>query len=690
MKDSKSSFHRSGNGLALRKQGTPAGKRSLVQKRYGSATGLAGRRSTSAGPTVQAKADPSADSDTGAPTAILDAAKAQHATRRNPHWTRELGTTPADFGAPLLAVDSVAFAEHVAGLQRDATSLEVDGIAGPKTTEALSISAGGATGAAATTGRTVPETVSTPASVPVIITATKLRVRSRPDATSNDNILGTLDSGARVDAFGKEGSWLRIEFSGTNAYIHGAYTRPAEVEPPQDAPEAESPAGPGANAESSNIFDPLGLASLFTWLSDTVSDLLGGEDVGTNPEGDERDQVDDSTTAENDATEAKEPTGDPATLKDADLASLVDSLDHPYVAGMAQDLAALQDQAAALWKARSAGEEKGKGRDELVAGIAALRKKIAGLGGAGLEPNKRAQLEKLMYRAVHDLAPFYGQSINTDLLEGKTQAEELGTKTTVTTRTCNITSLAMALESLGKSPADYSGSQKKIDAVAKVFSSEVSSAKMKVGKSTAGLRMPDFMQLAAVAERLGSDTSAKGVNAAAVSAWEKILSIGFLKKLAARFGVNGSVKLFSNSTDATQEERKSQTAKLRSYGKKHRKITEKLVDARNKWEASGSEKDKKAYDKLKEKADAGLSGKGIEDDIGLEAYKNAVIEQIGAEMDAGSAVVVLLSGHYVRLQAIHDDHCVVDDPGRQSRSNRKVLWPEARAMGYFSYRLVLG
>jgi hypothetical protein len=593
----------------------PAGKRTLVQKRYGNGT-------AAGGPAVQAKADPGATGDAGPGTGLLDAAKARHATRRNPHWTRELGTTPADWGAPSLAVDSLAFAEHIAGLQAKVASLKVDGIAGPRTMQALSIRGSKTPDEAAATSQAAPDA-------------------GRQNTTGNAT---------------------------------------------------------GSGAGSDGALDPLGLSGLFTWVSNTVGELLRGKDTGGStktPESGGSGEVDNAGTVTDEAKtsgapEKKEPTGEPATLKDTDLAALVASLRNAYVDGVAQDLAALQQKAAKLWEERSAGEEKGKERDELVAGIGALRARIAGLDSAGLEPARCALLKKLMYRAVHDLAPFYAQATNIDLLEGKEQAAELGTTTTVTTRTCNITSLSMALESLGKSAADYSGSQAKIDAAAKVFSSEVGTAKLRVGKDTAGLRMSDFMQLAAIAEVLGSDTSAKAVTAAAVSAWEKILSIGFLKTLAARFGVGGSVKLFSTSAGATQKEKESQTAALRGYGSKHRKVTEKLVDARNKWEESGSDKDKQAYEKLKKEADAGLSGKGIEDTIGIEAYKNAVIEQIGAELDGGSAVVVLLSGHYVRLQAIHDDHCVVDDPAQQARANRKVLWPEARAMGYFSYRLVLG
>jgi hypothetical protein len=43
----------------------------------------------------------------------------------------------------------------------------------------------------------------------------------------------------------------------------------------------------------------------------------------------------------------------------------------------------------------------------------------------------------------------------------------------------------------------------------------------------------------------------------------------------------------------------------------------------------------------------------------------------------------------VRLQAVEDDHVVVDDPGSAGKANRKVTWEEARAMGYFAVGLVL-
>jgi len=354
---------------------------------------------------------------------------------------------------------------------------------------------------------------------------------------------------------------------------------------------------------------------------------------------------------------------------------------------MEQDLADLQAKAKDLWENRSRGEERGKGRDELVAGIRLLRENIAALDKSGGSADTVTTLSTRMYRAIHDLAPFYAQSTNVDLLEGKVQAKKLGTKTSYETRTCNITATASAIEFCGRSSADYSGSQRKIQAVARLYSSEISTAKMTVGSKVNGLRLPDFLQLAAIAECLGSDTSAEAVTAATVKAWEKILIIGFLKKLASRFGVSASVKLFTTELSNEKKTREDETKRLRSYGKKHRRKVERLVDARNKAEASGSPKDKAAYHRWAKKLEAALSGKGIEDEISIEAYKNAVISQIGEALDSGHGVVGLLSGHYIHLQAIHEDHIIVDDPGRWSRYNRKVRFDEARAMGYFAYRL---
>lgn len=153
--------------------------------------------------------------------------------------------------------------------------------------------------------------------------------------------------------------------------------------------------------------------------------------------------------------------------------------------------------------------------------------------------------------------------------------------------------------------------------------------------------------------------------------------------------MSGTVKPFTLDAGKSREEQNKDASKLRGFSDKHRSSVEHLVDARNAMESSGTEKDREKYEKKRTELDGAMSGKGIEERIPIESYKQAVLSQIGPELDAGAAVVVQLSGHYVRLQAIHEDHVIVDDPARHARANRKLTWAEARAMGYFYHRLVL-
>jgi hypothetical protein len=393
---------------------------------------------------------------------------------------------------------------------------------------------------------------------------------------------------------------------------------------------------------------------------------------------------------------APSPTG-PVEIQDKGLAAFVAALNNPAATAVAQDLAALQKRYADM--ARVKTEEIGKGRDEMVAGIAALRRKIAGLDGSGLDPAVLGELKKRLYRVINDISPYYSQLRNIDVLEGKKQAEKLGTKTSVRTRTCNITSLSMALESLGKSANDYDSSKHdEVLAAAKLFNAQVRRADFTVAgdsaawSAMAGLRLSDFLELAAIAEVLKGGKSSSDVTSAAVTAWGKILSIYFLKTLANRFGASGTIESFTLDPSKSKKEQKKDLTALSRWGGKHRKSVEKLVDARNAAEtATGKarERAEKKYQRLLKQHRRALSGTRIEKRLPIESYKNAVIAQAGGELDSGAAIVVNITGHYVRLQTIYDDHVVVDDPGRLARANRKVTWEEARAMGYFKRRLVL-
>jgi hypothetical protein len=370
---------------------------------------------------------------------------------------------------------------------------------------------------------------------------------------------------------------------------------------------------------------------------------------------------------------------------------------------IAAEIAGLAKASAGL--KRSGTEEVGAGRDALVAKIAGIRTMIAGLSDDTAKAG--------FYHQLNAVSPSYTQGTNMNLLEGPV-AED--------TRTCNITSLAMALEGLGKSPADFTGNKEAVKAAARVYGHVVAEAADHANAELESLRMPDFVQLAAIAEEIG-DTAIddQAIKTAATGskpdeqgkkvkgAWNSILSIYFLGSIARRFGVDAKVVIFNlTSNDPTDPKLRKKHASddfsaLRAVGSKHRSHVEKIVDLRNKREelaalaASATKRRaqlEKEIAKEETKVDAmtDLSQPALDEDeksIPMQEYREQVRATIGAKVDRGAQVVVGLSGHYVRLQSLGDDHVIVDDPGRSSRANRKVTWEEARAMGYFASALVV-
>jgi hypothetical protein len=73
----------------------------------------------------------------------------------------------------------------------------------------------------------------------------------------------------------------------------------------------------------------------------------------------------------------------------------------------------------------------------------------------------------------------------------------------------------------------------------------------------------------------------------------------------------------------------------------------------------------------------------------IKSYQDAITAQLGKHLDAGKGVIAGLSGHYVRLYEITDTGVCVQDPGQWIRTEMRITWAEARAMGYFWVNLVI-
>jgi hypothetical protein len=315
----------------------------------------------------------------------------------------------------------------------------------------------------------------------------------------------------------------------------------------------------------------------------------------------------------------------------------------------AAELAALEAKFKSL-KRNERNEEVGQGRDELAAGFASLRDKVA-----KLDPSLRPRF----YRAMNALSPYYFQGLNI-ILEFDRVDQKTG-KLTHVWNTCNITSLSMTLEALGKSAADYKYPHL-IPAIAEVYTKDVAEkAHDKVGTDLSGLRLPDFVAMAAIAWQMGYKTGDReAILAGGRKAFNAIPSMNAVSTLARDFGAPAEENMYGAGSSA-----------LSDYGGAH-------------WKAASAQSDARKHT-------AGtFTDAQVEHDIPLQGYKQAVMSRAGKSLDAGKQVVAGQWHHFVRLQAVTDDFVIKDDPGHYLRGNAELTWEEARALGLFWNWIVIG
>jgi hypothetical protein len=384
------------------------------------------------------------------------------------------------------------------------------------------------------------------------------------------------------------------------------------------------------------------------------------------------------------------------------------ALHTPEAAHAADLLAAVDGSVHVLSKNLNDFEYQGKGRDELIPKIAELRKAIGLLDVPGMDKTQLAHLKARVYAHIQDLAPYFSQYRNVDILEQFAAGDH-------NTRTCNCTSLAMALESLGASPASYT-KMPVLQRVAAYFNNEkeraaaigkqagkgkdLQHADLHVGADVSGLRMPDFVELAAIAHHTHAGASDKEINDARWRAWDDVLSFGFLADIARDFSIPADVQALHDHAGGGA----SVASGLRKFGAKktgkgdldiQRMDIEHVVDARNEMEkhpegTPAHEKAKANYDRL-----AGKQQHVLGDDtgapIGLEDYKASVMKQVGEPFAAGKAVVIGLTLHFVKLMGFTEKGIIIGDPGMWTTgSHRHIEWAEARAMGYFYNFMIMG
>lgn len=378
----------------------------------------------------------------------------------------------------------------------------------------------------------------------------------------------------------------------------------------------------------------------------------------------------------------KAPKGAPrhvlsAPIVEIDADSMAAALANPNVAPVTAAVDQMNAKAAEI--AKLYGEERGPKRDELVTEIRTVRAKIEDLNAAGLPAGQLDAVKAHFYRKVNAVSPFYEQDPNMDLLE-----------TPGGTRTCGITSFGMCLEALGKTTADYTGPS--VANVAKVYSGKVNQAKDDQG-GMEGLRLPDFVQLAAIAKCGGATGDVKS---AMEVAWKRIKSLAFLADLASDFGVPAQVGAMKTQHASKKSGLRSQAETLHKKRVLWKEAEAKLA----KMEAEADPKKAKERAKLAAKIEGyeaamatlhgDLSPEYLDKLITVESFKGQVLAAIKPELDRGRQVINNMTKHYVRVESITEDGMISDDPGGAQRKDRWVTWEEGRAMAYFHDYLILG
>ncbi|MBE9129619.1 MULTISPECIES: hypothetical protein [unclassified Coleofasciculus] len=433
--------------------------------------------------------------------------------------------------------------------------------------------------------------------------------------------------------------------------------------------------------------------------------------------------------------ETPSPTTDQPSpaIPSTEIEKTIASLKNPATDAIVSDL---ERMASTKQEITKKNEETGQGRDALINDIVAVRQKISTLSAAELNVDAATlqAIQSHFYKKVAQIAPYYTQTANANILsKSKTEAWK---------RTCNITTIGMTLEGLGKSTSSFTGNIILIGNIAKYFEGALQEKEADASNVTS-LRFPDFLQLVAIyialTDNLGlsseelnqkaqSDpvTFGESVDKARAIAAGMVTYSSLFNKFTQLFGVKATSKTNSYNTALSAFGAFTRGVQAAVKDKKNKgKKPEEISNAVREYFVSETEKDKTKLETeietLKEKLSA-TSGKSLKkfnkkiatkerqlakkqelleayqatespakmnEILPLASYKASVLSPMSNLLGSGKQVIVNLHNHFVRLEAINEENIVVDDPGSRTKKNMDISWEDARALGYFKRYTIL-
>lgn len=276
-------------------------------------------------------------------------------------------------------------------------------------------------------------------------------------------------------------------------------------------------------------------------------------------------------------------------------------------------------------------------------GAAELGIASAASGAAGGQANKAEEAavreaRGKYHRRLNRVQPYFTQMINDGIL-GSTWLKT-DKKTGVVTEekeetwkgTCNVTSVASALMSRGKSPRDFVGAGGKDAALLERVAAALDPQRFADPSAMYGLRMPDFLQLVYIMNSLsGGGSDPKAFKAAVMSA-----------RVRARTTVTNLV-LHKGVPEM--------------FGVKQLEFSDKFNVTKN-----------KAF-LVKGKFDVGT-------------YASQIRNEMVPRLDRGQQITINKPGHIVRLVDITDNGIMIDDPAYEG-AKFSMDWAKCAEENYF-------
>ena len=239
--------------------------------------------------------------------------------------------------------------------------------------------------------------------------------------------------------------------------------------------------------------------------------------------------------------------------------------------------------------------------------------------------------------------------------------------------TCNITSLAMSLEALGMSAADYKY-RHLIPPIAEVFTKDVDErATTRSGTDLSGLRLPDFVAMAAIAWQMGYKTGDRdAILEGGNKAFNEVASAAAIIRLAKDFGASPPTRYFKLDRAAKKDHG---VRRLKNYGAAHHEEGDERAQART----SGKEVD---GDRTRRRVDRARSP--------ARDYKDSILRELAPaprqRPPARRRPAPPLRAPPVR----HDELRHQGRPRPLHPRGMQATWDEARAMGLFRQWISIG